>query len=448
MIRSSYFTVILALAILIPPATVAAETLDLARCLELATEHSPELASSRQQLLSTRAALLGAYGSFLPSIGSSMSYSHQFVGPKPASTQYNTITQEFFVLDPIESRDYEYYNFGLTGDLTLFSGFSRWAELDNQKLQLAAGEADLDGAHHELEGRVIKAYYDLVKAQLLVELKRSSLKARREQHEQTGRSFTMGAVARSDTLRSGVRLAEARLELLESTSNRDLANVSLATLIERDPSQPLELEAPELGDLMPVDHHAAVAAALGNHPTLRAAAFRSTAAQSGIRQAQAGLWPRVNAGYRFGWSDLSGPDELLDVFQQDYTYSLSLSASWSLFDRFQTKRSVQQARAGARQQEYNLDLQSRSIIQSVESTLVSLENSRKRVELARATITLAKEDLRLARERYRVGAATLLEVTEAEVSLVQAHSSEIDGITGYLSAMAELERNTGLRLGR
>ncbi len=447
MIRSSYLAIILVLAILIPSAASRAETLNLSRCLELAAEHSPELASSRQQLMSTRAALLGAYGNFLPSIGSSMTYAHQYVGPKPASTQYNTITQEFFVLDPIESRDYEFYSFGLNGDLTLFSGFSRWAELDNQKLQLAAGEADLDGTRHDLEGQVIKAYYDLVKAQLLVELKRSSLKARREQHEQTGRSFTMGAVARSDTLRSGVRLAEARLELLESTSNRDLANVSLATLLERDPSHPLELEVPEIGGFKPVDHQEAVAAALGNHPTLRAAAFRSSAANTGIRQAQSGLWPQVNAGYRFGWSDLSGPDELLDVFRQDYTYSLSLSASWSLFDRFQTKRGVQQARASARQQEYNLDLQSRNIIQSVESTLVSLENSRKRVELARATITLAEEDLRLARERYRVGAATLLEVTEAEVSLVQGRSSEIDGITGYLSALAELERNTGLHLG-
>lgn len=447
MIRSPYFRAALVLAMLVPAALVSAETLDLDRCLELAAEHSPELASSREQLMSTRAAVLGAYGSFLPSISSSVNYSHQYVGPKPASTQYNTITQEFFTLDPIESRDYEFYSFGLNGDLTLFSGMSRWAELDNQKQLLAAGRADLDGSRHELEGRVIKAYYDLVKAQLLVELKQSSLKARQEQHEQSQRSFTMGAVARSDTLRSGVRLAEARLELLEADSNRDLANVSLASLLERNPSVPLELEAPELDSFVQVDHGQILSAALANHPTLRAAAFRSDAARSGIRQAKAGLWPRVNAGYRFGWSDLSGPDELLDVFRQDYTYTLSLSASWSLFDRFQTKRGVQQARAGARQQEYNLDLQSRNIIQAMESTLVSLENSRKRVELARATITLAEEDLRLARERYRVGAATLLEVTEAEVSLVQGHSSEIDGITGYLTALAELERNTNLNLG-
>jgi len=254
----------------------------------------------------------------------------------------------------------------------------------------------------------------------------------------------MGAVARSDTLRSGVRLAEARLGVLEAENGRDLANVNLAVLIGMDPKEPLELESPRLEGFVTIDRAASIAAALATHPDLQAAAHRSAAAGEGVRQARAGLWPSVNASYRFGWSDLNAPDEPLDVFRQDYTYTLSLGANWNIFDRFQTKRGVQQARATARQQEYNLDLQRRGVVQSVESILVNLENSRKRVELARATIVLAEEDLRLARERYRVGAATLLDVTEAEVSLIQGRSSEIDGVTGYLGALAELERVTGL----
>ena len=246
----------------------------------------------------------------------------------------------------------------------------------------------------------------------------------------------------------GVTLAEARLNVLEAENSRDLANVNLAVLIGRDPRAPLELEQPRLEHFARIDRTQAIDAALGTHPDLHAAAHRSAAAGEGVEQAQAGLWPSVNASYRFGWSDLAAPDEALDVFRQDYTYTLSLGASWNIFDRFQTKRGVQQARATARQQEYNLDLQRRGVVQNVESILVNLENSRKRVELARATIVLAEEDLRLARERYRVGAATLLDVTEAEVSLIQGRSSEIDGVTGYLSALADLERVTGLSLSR
>lgn len=431
-----------------PAAAAAGEALDLDDCLELAYQHSPELASGEQQLLSTRASLLAAYGSFLPSISTSVNYGHQFVGPKPASTQYNTITQEFFTQAPIESRDYESYSFSINGGITLFSGLSRWSDLSAQKYNYSAGEADLEDTRHRVESSVIQAYFDLVKAQMSVELKISDLEAKREQHDQSRRSFEMGAVARSDTLRSGVLLAQARLGLLEAENARDLANVNLATLIGRNPTAALELSPPSIDGFVSVDREQAIAAALEMNPSLRAAALRASAAELGVREARAGLWPSLSAGYRFGWSDLSPPDGALDVFDQDYTYALSLSANWTLFDRFQTKRGIQQARASARQQEYSLDEQRRGIVQGVESILVNLANARKRIELARITIALAEEDLRLARERYRVGAATILEVSEAEVSLVEGRSSEIEGVTGYLSALAELERNTGWRLGR
>jgi outer membrane protein len=437
---------LLVLLTLLAPVALRAETLDLDQCLDLAYRHSPELATAEQQLVSSRAGLLGAYGSFLPSFATSLSYSHQFVGPKPASQQYNTITQQFFVQDPIQSRDYETYNFSLSGDLTLFSGFSRWASLRGQRYTLAADAADLDRTLNEVETAVIQAYYGLARAQLLVELKQSALQASQDQHEQTRRSFAMGAVARSDTLRSGVRLAEARLGLLEAENSWALSRVALTTLIGRDSQEPLSVQPPLIESFPAIDREAALAAALEHNPMLRAAALRSAAAAQSLRVAQAGLWPSVGANYRFSWYDLSPPDRALDVFAEDYSYALSVGLNWDLFDRFQTKRSVQQARAGYRQREYAVDQQERSVVQGLENILVTLENNRKRIELAQATISLAEEDLRLARERYRVGAATLLEVTEAEVSLVQGRSSEIEGLAAYLTALAELERNTGWTL--
>ncbi|MCB9513287.1 MAG: TolC family protein [Candidatus Krumholzibacteriia bacterium] len=439
---------LLTLSVAQVPSATRAETLDLDQCLTLAFQHSPELASARQQLLSSRAGVLGAYGSFLPSFSTSIGYGHQFVGPKPASTQYNTITQQFFIQDPIQSRDYETYSFNLSGDLTLFSGFSRWASLAGQKFTLAAGEAEFERTRGDVESAVVKAYYDLARAQLLVELKQSTLEANLEQHDQTRRSFAMGAVARSDTLRSGVQAAEAQLGLLEAQNSHALARVALATLIGADTQAPLDVVSPALDRFATVSREDALQAAIDHDPTLRAAGFRSDAAEQNLRQAKSGLYPSIGANYRFGWSNLSPPDEVLTVFTEDYSYSLSLGMSWNLFDRFQTKRGIQQARASYHQQQYAVDQQRRNLIQQVENILVTLENARQRVLLARATISLAQEDLRLARERYRVGAATLLEVSQAEVSLVQGRSSEIDGVTGYLSAVAELERATGWSLSR
>ncbi|MBN2170170.1 MAG: TolC family protein [Candidatus Krumholzibacteriota bacterium] len=435
-----------ALVLLLAAGSALAAPLSLEQCLELAYANSPRLEGARQQVAAQREGILGSYGAFMPTFSASAGYGHQFVGPKPASTQYNTITQEFFVLDPIASRDYETYSFSLRGSWTLFSGLSRWADLAARKASFAAAEYDLAQTHHEVEGDVINAYYQLVRAQKMLALRRGNLEANREQYDQSRRAFAMGAVARSDTLRASVRYAEARLNLLEAENNLQLTSLTLATAIGLAPTRDLVVETVADPQIIHVERDRAIEAALGSHPQLLAGGERLTAARQGVRQAQAGFWPSLSAGYSFGWSDLRSPDNLGQMFDQDYTYNLSMGLSWSIFDGFRTRQATNQARASARIQEYNLEQQRRGVIQSVESTLVTLDNSRKRIELARATVALAEEDLRLARERYRVGAATLLEVTEAEVSLVQAQSSEIDGVTSYLIALAELERVTGLDL--
>ena len=422
-----------------------AETLSLDQCMERALRNSPELAQAEQRIFSAEAGVLGAYGSFLPDLSTSFGYNHQFVGPKPASTQYNTITQEFFTQDPIASRDYESYGFGINSSLTLFSGFSRWTGLKSSKLSLAATRLDAEQTRHGVESAVIQTYYDLVKAQMLVELNGSSREAAREQYEQSKRAFSMGAVARSDTLRTSVRYAETRLDLLEAENSLELARLNLGTVIGMDSGRGISVESVREASFVQVDGDEALRAALSSHPELRAADLRRDAAEYDLRTAKAGLWPSVSASYRYGWSDLSPPEGIDHLFDTDYTYTLSLGMNWDLFDSFRTKRGINQSRANARIQSYNMEQQRRRITRDVELTLVTLQNARKRIELAAATIALAEEDLRLARERYRVGAATLLEVTEAEVSQVRGRVSQIEGLTNYLSALAELERVTGIR---
>ncbi len=419
-------------------------TLSLEQCLDLALRNSPELARSEQQVYSAQAGVLGAYGSFLPNVSTSFGYSHQFVGPRKDSQQFNTITQEFFT-QTIPSRDYESFGFNINSDLTLFSGFSRWAGLKSSQLNLSASRMDAEITHNQVESAVIQAYYRLVSTQMTIVLNESSLEAAREQYEQSKRAFSMGAVARSDTLSNSVTYAERRLALLESENQLDLDRLALATVIGMDTGYGLAVEMVGDSNFIDVDREDAMRAALAAHPELRAADFRREAAQQDLRSAKAALWPSVSASYRYGWNNLEFPDELGEMFDTDYSYTLTLGMSWSIFDAFRTKRNINQSRASARMQDYTLEQQRRSISQAVEGTLVTLTNSRKRVELAGATIELADENLRLARERYRVGAATLLEVTEAEVSVITGRKSRIDGLTSYLTALAELERMTGLQ---
>ncbi len=439
----------LLLLVLAVPGLVLAQDgkpMSLQDCLETARANSPSLLSAEQSLALAGENVLSAYGAFLPRLSADFGYAHSFVGPKPGRLFFDNDTQQYVETPATLSTDYESYSMGISGSMTLFAGFGNLAGLKASKWEQQATRHDLDATVSALDQEVIKAYYEVFRAQKIEELNRGSLEVSRESFAQVRRAFMMGAVARSDTLQASVNLAESRLALLEAESALDIAMLNLTTTLGLEPFTRIQVEALESIDFMDLDGDEVMAAAFDFNPDLQASRARQEASGATLTQAKSGLWPSVSAGYRYSWGDLDPPEGLDTFFDENYNYSLSLGINIPIFDGFRTRQGISQARVGKRLGEYGLQEQERALTRTIESLLVTLENSRQRVKLARSTITLAAEELRQARERYRVGAATLLEVSEAEVSLARARSSEIDGMTAYLSALADLESSTGMKL--
>jgi outer membrane protein len=434
--------------LLIPGLAMAQDgkAMSLQECIEIARANSPSLLGAQQSLDLAGENVLSAYGAFLPRFSADFGYAHSYIGPQPGRVYFNNDTQQFVETPAVPSADYESYSMGISGSMTLFAGFGNMAALSAQKWEQEATRSDLDATIAAVDQLVIKAYYEVFRAQKIEELNQGSLELSRESFAQVRRAFMMGAVARSDTLQASVNLAESQLALLEAESSLDIAMLNLTTALGIEPFIRIRVEALESIDFTELDCDEVMQAAFDSNPDLQASRARLAASGAGLKQAKSALWPSVSAGYRYSWGDLSPPDGFGDFFEDNFNYSFSVGMSIPIFDGFRTRQGISQARVGKRLSEYGIQEQERALTRSVESLLVTLENSRLRVELARHTIVLASEELRQARERYRVGAATLLEVSEAEVSLTRARSSEIDGMTAYLSALADLESSTGMKL--
>ena len=76
----------------------------------------------------------------------------------------------------------------------------------------------------------------------------------------------------------------------------------------------------------------------------------------------------------------------------------------------------------------------------------ALDAARARIEITTASVEAATEDLRVVNERYRVGAATILDMLNSQEALAQA---EVDAVTArfdYLKAKAQIEALIGRHL--
>ena len=69
--------------------------------------------------------------------------------------------------------------------------------------------------------------------------------------------------------------------------------------------------------------------------------------------------------------------------------------------------------------------------------------AREQVDSLQHSVDLASESLRLNALRYQAGEATILELVDAQSTLIQARNAYVDGLSRYRLAVANLQTLTG-----
>jgi outer membrane protein TolC len=175
---------------------------------------------------------------------------------------------------------------------------------------------------------------------------------------------------------------------------------------------------------------------------LLASEQRVEAADANLSVVNKGRYPTLGGAFSYGWNDRTFPDDGA-VFKRDYVWSLGVFLDWNVFDRFQTKANIQDAKARRRVSEYDLQQAKIDAVLDLKQIMLNLDEASQRLSLAEETVNAAQENQRLAEERYRVGAGTILETIQSNSSLVLAQAQLIDARVDYLINRADLQRATG-----
>jgi len=88
----------------------------------------------------------------------------------------------------------------------------------------------------------------------------------------------------------------------------------------------------------------------------------------------------------------------------------------------------------------------RAVTAQLAQQIAALTTAYEKIDIARANVAAATEDLRVQNERYRVGAATILDLLTSQASLTQAEQNFVQVRFDYLLARAALEALVGHEL--
>jgi len=127
-------------------------------------------------------------------------------------------------------------------------------------------------------------------------------------------------------------------------------------------------------------------------------------------------------------------------------FSASLSISLPIVDGFTRERNVQQARAAAQDARYRRRAEELNRRAEVTTNLFALETAYRTVQLEEKNAATAAEQLDLAQQQYRLGAGSILELTQAQEVKVRADLARLTAVYTFHESLAALEAAVGVPL--
>jgi outer membrane protein TolC len=387
------------------PRTIApaADQLTLADALERALRVQPATVQARGNLRNAGAQQRSAYGAFLPNINASSNASTSFAEGRSR-------------VDPVTSQV-------VSGDRT------------NKSLSMVS-------ARFSVIQQTTAAYLDALAAQQTVEVRVASVRRAQEQLKVSVAKLHAGSATRSDSLRSEVNLGNARVQLLNAEIQQATAEASLGRLVGA-PGRVAAVDDSAYGVLVPVDTTGLRAEALASAPQVRSADASADLARAQVRSAYAAYSPTLSLSGNYSFSGSSQDLSQNPLYNQR---SLSLGLSWPLFNRFQREQTVVTRQSNADLAAAQAADARRQVEAGLTQRLAELAAARVRIGITQSSVLAAREDLRVIGERYRLGAATIVDVLTSQEALTQAEVDVVNARFDYLRAKAQIEALIGRTL--
>lgn len=134
-----------------------------------------------------------------------------------------------------------------------------------------------------------------------------------------------------------------------------------------------------------------------------------------------------------------------DIFNQRYIfYSLiGLQLNVPLFDGWQRRSRVKQAKISLQQTVNTLDDMERKIDLQTRQSKTTLKNALYTLESQERNFELSTEVLETARTKYKAGVGSSIEVSQAQTEMLQSQSNYFDAMLQVINAQADLQKALG-----
>ena len=319
---------------------------------------------------------------------------------------------------------------------------AKWAEYRGATAAEAVARARADVAGRGLVATIVQNYYGLVAAQRKLASAQRSLSEAQQFLDITQKQESGGEVAHSDVVKAQIQVNQRMRDAQDAELAVLKSRLGLSVLVFPDFRDAFSVvdDMDAMTPLLPLAELRS--SAVANSPDVRVAEASVQQESFGVGVARGGVLPSLSFDYFYGINanefatyDPEGHRLLGSVAQVQLNVPL-----WN-WGAAQSK--LKQAQLRVQAAKSDLTLAQRQLQASINTFHREAEIARDQVASLRESLDLSTESLRLTLLRYQAGEVSVLEVVDAQTTLIQARNAYDDGLLRYRVALAALQTLTG-----
>ena len=406
------------------PLTAAAQSHQwtLRECCDYAVAHSITIKQQENQCRQQELQLSTSKNSRLPDLSASVGQNFSFGrGLTEANTYSNTNTSST--------------SFSLGTSVPLFTGFQIPNQIKLNQLNLEAATADLEKAKNDIQTQVAKAYVQILYDMEIADVARRQVAIDSMQVVRLQALVDNGKASGAELSQQQASLASSRLTATQAENTQRLAVLTLTQLLELPTPDGFTVVRPVLNEELRMKNQgcpspdAIYAEALGVKPEILAQQLRLRATDHSIKIAQAGYMPTLSlsGGLGSNYYTTSGfnADGFGTQLKNNFSQYIGLNLSIPIFNRFQTRNSVRNARIEQQNQQLALDKTKKTLYNEIQQVYYNTLNAQEKEKSSAEAVRSSNDAFQLMQAKYENGKATITEFNEAKNTYLRAESDYV-----------------------
>ena len=334
------------------------------------------------------------------------------------------------------------YTVGFSASMPLIAP-QLWKTLDLSDTQILQSVEAARKSRLDLIMQIKSAYYALLLAKDSYKVILDNYENAKVTHEIYTKQHELGAASEYDVLRTSVAVKNVEPELLQAEITIKQAKLQLSILMGMDVAIPFEptttladYEKTMYNDVLSINR------SIDQNSDLKMLDIQTQTLNNSLEIHKMAWYPTLALSANYNWTSMSDGNPFKNFRWSPYS-TVGLSLSIPIFQGGQRYTKIKQAEIQVNEMKFQRENLERSINMQVDIAIDNINKNVQQIASSAENVKQADKAHEIIDKSFKIGAASYLDLRDAELALTRSKLAYYQSIYNYLVASSDLERLLG-----